>query len=250
MRFTPLEFYRAVVYRQYVRFGCVKTGSDSRRPERKEISNGVKMREVWVRLRPVQNLFLFGIPGGPTEFLTKLTTNSYWLIFMKGDKNKTSNKKILAIFLLIMAIGIASYYYLPIGKSLAEQTKALMILALNGTKEQVRGFIDNKILPKNPEEQRKVLINELKNNLNQLKNKISPATTIVSGGGKSSISNPNPNLTNNSNNSVANFIDNSEKLINQLEAANQNRTITQNAAERILDVILPIKEKTVDCNKL
>ena len=169
---------------------------------------------------------------------------------MKGDKNKTSNKKILAIFLLIMATGIASYYYLPIGKSLAEQTKALMILALNGTKEQVRGFIDNKILPKNPEEQRKVLINELKNNLNQLKNKISPAATIVSGGGKSSISNPNPNLTNNSNNSVANFIDNSEKLINQLEAANQNRTITQNAAERILDVILPIKEKTVDCNKL
>lgn len=174
-------------------------------------------------------------------------------IFMKGDKNKTSNKKILAIFILIMAAGIASYYYLPIGKSFAEQIKALVMLALNGTKEQVRGFIDDKILPKNPEEQRKILINELKNNLDQLKKKISGsnsnsnAANAVSVGAKNFVSSSRDYINNES---VNNLIDNSQNLINQLENTNGNNGVVQTAAERILEVILPIKEKTVDCNKL
>jgi hypothetical protein len=158
---------------------------------------------------------------------------------------KSSKAKFFIIFLLIMAAGTGAYFYLP-KSGFADQARAFVELALNGTRQQVRGFIDDKILPKDPEDQRKNLINELKNNLSELKSKISAnnSATIKDSKATSTII-----ATTSGSTSINNLINDSQNIINQLEVANQNKTITQNAAERILDIILPIKEKAIGCVK-
>jgi len=165
------------------------------------------------------------------------------------EAEKGSKTNFFIIFLVIMAAGVAAYYFTPLkslANNIANQYGAALILAINGKTTEVRNFIDDKILPKDPEEQRQNLINELKNNLSELKSKTSASNYA---GIKDSKATSTVMATTSGSTSINNLINDSQNIINQLESTNQNKTMTQNAAERILDVILPLKEKAVECVK-
>ncbi len=160
---------------------------------------------------------------------------------------KSSKTKFFLSFLFIMAAGIAGYYYFAPFKSFADnlgtQMNAALILAIDGTKEQVRNLVTSNILPKNPADQREVLMKKLQSNLDQLKTKISATNASIDN-----------NLVNEANsgadsgsNSVSGLINNSQQLITQLQAVNQNGSVAQNVANRVLDVVLPMKENAVSC---
>lgn len=155
-------------------------------------------------------------------------------------ENKSSKGKIFLFFLLIMAAGIGANYFTSL-KSFADnvsnQYGAALILAINGKTVEVRNFIGDKILPKNPEEQRKELISELKDSLNQIKNR----TLLNDKGATSTV------MAAANNDLVKKLINNSEQIVSQLETVNGNTGIVQTATDRILDVILPIKENAIEC---
>lgn len=139
-----------------------------------------------------------------------------------------------------MAAGVAAYFFTPFksfADNVANQYGAALILAIKGKTSEVRNYIDSNVLPKDPEEQRKELIGELKNNLAQIKK-----SGLVNFTGQNSTTSSIADSA-----AIKKLLNDSEKIVNELEVANKDKTISQNATEKILDVILPIKEKAIEC---
>ena len=107
---------------------------------------------------------------------------------------------------------------------------------------EIKNMIKNSVLPQNPEEKREVLIRELKKNLKEIKEATSPQTSLNQKL-KSAVSvDPKPAPSQ----KIKELISSSESAIEKLEEANGDKSVTEKITERVLEIIMPSKEK-IEC---
>ena len=106
---------------------------------------------------------------------------------------------------------------------------------------EIKNIFKETVLPKNPEEKREVLIQELKKNLREIKEVADPGNYISQNPKSSTAINKN---TASSQNKIKELISSSENAIEKLEESNGDKSITEKITERVIEIILPGKEKT------
>jgi len=149
-------------------------------------------------------------------------------------------KKIIILTLFVSAALASGWYYVP------SDTKNKMLAfvgaaAIHDTGE-IKNMIKNSVLPQNPEEKREVLIRELKKNLKEIKEATSPQTSLNQKL-KSAVSvDPKPAPSQ----KIKELISSSESAIEKLEEANGDKSVTEKITERVLEIIMPSKEK-IEC---
>lgn len=141
-------------------------------------------------------------------------------------------------FLVIAAL-VIGWHYLP--DYVRDRAVAFIGIAARGDKQEVKKFVEDVVLPKDPKEKRKVLLEELKKNITELKKR-----NIVSQEIKSQTNYNTESVTPLKKASADQLIGAAGGIIKELEDANGDGTIGQKITERIIDAILPPR-KEAEC---
>ena len=126
--------------------------------------------------------------------------------------------------LLIFAGGI-SWTYLP--RQARENFMAFIGVAARGNKEELREVLGDVILPKNPEERRGVLITELQKNIQEIKRRQAGAAAAADNR-RSQMSWPD-------------LLESSEKILEELEDVNYDKSIGAKVTDQVLESVFPRK---------
>lgn len=151
----------------------------------------------------------------------------------------------LFVFLLIIGVGSGiSYYFLP--KDAWDNFPAVALMALKGRSEEIRNTIAEDF--KDPQEKRQELITGLKTNMEEIKSRLEGGGQVVgsvSSGYHSSQNAQNSSTTDNLKEvPTQKLIEDSDNLITQLQASNNDLTIGQKITDKIMNAILPISENS------
>lgn len=122
-----------------------------------------------------------------------------------------------------------------------EQALAFVDNALGWKKWQVMNIIRNKVLPENKEKTREALIKKLKDNLESIKIAVDGKTKIgnISSSDFPAINSASSSSVSIQNTSIKYLVNNSEEIISRLEKNNQDNSAVSQAANKVLDTILP-----------
>lgn len=138
-------------------------------------------------------------------------------------------------FLVITAL-VIGWRYLP--DHIRNKASAFIGIAAKGDKQEVKRFVEDVALPKDPKEKRKTLLEELKKNVAELKRR-----NIVPQGIKSSASDNTESATSLKKASADQLIGAAGGIIKELEDANNDESIGQKITERIIDAVLPSRQE-------
>ncbi len=147
----------------------------------------------------------------------------------------------LYAFLIIGAIA-GGWYYAP--QEWRERAKAFIGLAVDfGVKEggklaeSALDAIVPKVVPENPVKKREIAIQELRKNLDALKQDKAIAPLL-----RGSPATSTPRMGSGQSASVSEIITKSEKLIEEIETLNAKPTITQTITNRVVETVVSKKE--------
>lgn len=136
-------------------------------------------------------------------------------------------KTFLSLAVLVSMLAIV-WYYIPLPAR--DKVVAFIGGALERDSKEFPALIRDRVLPKNPEKEREVLLGELKQKLEEVKTIVSEEVAENASGDTSA------------NISAADLISQSEEIIKALEEANQEKP---GIADKILEKIFPVVEKQV-----
>lgn len=159
-------------------------------------------------------------------------------------------KHFLFLTLFIIAVVAIGWRYLP--QHIRERASALVATALRRDSGDVEGFlresVRNKVLPQSPEKRRKKATQELKKYVGELKKRVSTRsskdTSLVDAEeGVSATVGDDPGSA-----STEALIGASERLIEELEDANGDKSLGAEIRDRVLDAVLPGKKESAACS--
>lgn len=162
-------------------------------------------------------------------------------------------KKAIILTLGVAGILLIAYYVIPNNSTLGKVKAQVSDFITGRTIEIKNSFKD--IAPKSQSQKdQKELLGELKENLNELKDRVDQKSDKISEI-KNEIINLKASAIQADNNekqplsaqSTQEIIQNTEKLINTLEENNNSQSAIQRITDKILDVVLPVKETETDC---
>lgn len=148
-------------------------------------------------------------------------------------------KFLIYTFLVIIAL-IIGWRYLP--DHIRDKTAAFIGLAARGNKQEVKRFVEDVVLPKDPREKRKVLLEELKKNITELKER-----NNLSLGVKPDTNHNIKSAIHLKQTSSDQLIGAAGGIIKELEDANGDESIGQKITERIIDAVLPSRKEAAEC---
>lgn len=148
--------------------------------------------------------------------------------------------KFLIYTFLVIVVLIVGWRYLP--EHIRNKTAAFIGLAARGNKQEVKRFVEDVVLPKDIKEKRKILLEELKKNITELKGR-----NIVSKEIKSQTNHNTESATSLKKASTDQLIGAAGGIIKELEDANNDESIGQKITERIIDAVLPSRKETAEC---
>ncbi|MDP3710146.1 MAG: hypothetical protein Q8R29_00270 [bacterium] len=143
-------------------------------------------------------------------------------------------KRFLIYTILIIGGVTIGWSYLP--QNVKEKTTAFLGTVLRGDKKEIQEFIGDKILPKDPEEKREVLLGALKENILKIKKQV----TGKAGGSfenTSSVQKGNSGLN-------SSLLKETEDIISKLEGISADASIGGKVVDKITQYILP--ERKID----
>lgn len=150
---------------------------------------------------------------------------------------------LLAVLLFILTVG---WYYLPI--NIRDKAAAFLGIALRRDSGEIKRFVADVTPPQEPEKRRKVLFEELKKNVTEIKRR--SATGVKTPKEKDeSYPNGSPDIPNSSkayptDESTQELITTSEQIIEELEKTISDQSLGRKLTSRILDVIFPSQEES------
>jgi hypothetical protein len=139
---------------------------------------------------------------------------------------------------LIVGLG-AGWYYTPVGV----KERVLGFVGLAAPRYEVKNFIDDVVLPPDPEERREVLVKELKKNVGELKRRSIRSGTVEEKALAAVEAGASPAIAAASTASVAAAAD---KLLDELEKSSSDKSVGGQILERIIERMLPSQE-SVEC---
>ncbi len=137
-------------------------------------------------------------------------------------------KKFFLTSSALVFILAAGWHYLP----QTSRGKVISFIGAAASRDtgEIKNFIGDVLLPPDPEKRRTVLVEELKKNFSEFKRRSSRDGSIKNGPSSSSQLGKA---------TTQQILGASEKILAELEAANDDKSLPREAAERILDIILP-----------
>lgn len=142
-------------------------------------------------------------------------------------------KRFLLYTILIIGGTAIGWSYLP--ENIREKTTAFLGTVLRGDKKEIQEFIGDKILPKDPEEKRAVLLETLKEKVLEIKKQTGDKT-------KSGESFENTSSAQKNSQTLAGAIKATEDIIAKLEGINTDASIGGKVVDKITQYILPGKK--------
>lgn len=142
-----------------------------------------------------------------------------------------------------MAIALVAVGWRHVPESAREKLLGLIGVAARGDKAEIRHFIEDVALPKDPQARRAALARELEKNIAELKRRVEAGEnwtvpdSVVPAGDE-----PDAKIRIAS---TRELIGAAGQIVKELESANQDSELGRKAAERILDAILPASRPPV-----
>lgn len=140
---------------------------------------------------------------------------------------------IISSILLITLVGIG-WHYTP--QRVRERLLGFVGVAARGDADGVKKAIGDLVLPKDPEERRRVLIGELKKNVDELKRRAIPGVEAETG---APVIRQSEAAEGAQAESAEAIIGNTEKLLGELAESNGDKSVGGTIVERIVERILP-----------
>jgi DNA primase catalytic subunit len=139
----------------------------------------------------------------------------------------------LFFWTIVIAAGVwTGWYYTP-----AEiKGQILGFVGLASQRREVKNFIEDGVLPPDPEERREVVVKELKKNVGELKRRSIRSGTVEETALSAGEAGASPAIAAASTASVAAAAD---KLLDELEKSSGDKSLGGRIIERILERILP-----------
>ena len=159
-------------------------------------------------------------------------------------------KHFFFLTLFIIAVVAIGWRYLP--QQIREKASALVATALGRNSGDVERFlresVRSKVLPQSPEKRREKATQELKKYVGELKKRISARSSkdmspVNEEGGVFAAVGDDPGSA-----SVEALIGASERLIEELEDANGDKSLGAEIRERVWDAVLPGKKESTACS--
>lgn len=141
--------------------------------------------------------------------------------------------------LLVIAAVAAGWHYTPVNI----KAQILGFVGLAAPRREIKNFIEDVVLPADPEERREVLIQELKKNVGELKRRAVRSGAIEADAPAAGQDAGSPALAKASTEKV---IGGAEKLIEELEKSSGDKSVGGQIIERIIDRVLRVSEP-VEC---
>ena len=146
--------------------------------------------------------------------------------------------RFLTSTLLMIALAVAGWHYAP--QNAKEGVLGIVGIAKRGNTAEVKHFIEDVVLPKDPAERRSALTSELEKNIAELKRRIVAGKDDIAAFGSSPA--PDAKICAASSQDL---ISASEEIVKELESANKDMSVGEKATQRILDAVLPVKQSPV-----
>lgn len=139
----------------------------------------------------------------------------------------------------------AGWSFIP--QQAKEKITAFVGIAASRDTGEIKNFIEDVVLPKDPRERREKLLLELEKNISEIKHRAAPV--ISKAGIRETAKEPEGAVTKNrAAASLQQLVGASEKIIKELQESNDDKSLGQEAGGRILDIILPPRTEIPDCS--
>lgn len=150
---------------------------------------------------------------------------------------------LVVVLLFILTVG---WYYLPI--NIRDKAAAFLGLALRRDSGEIKRFVADVALPQEPEKRRKVLLEELKKNVTEIKRRSATALKTSKEKDESYPDNspdiPSSGKTYPTDASTKELITTSEQIIEELEKTISDQSLGRKLTSKILDTIFPSREES------
>lgn len=140
--------------------------------------------------------------------------------------------------LLVISAVAAGWYYTPANV----KAQILGFVGIAASRREIKNFIEDVVLPADPEERREILVQELKKNVGELKRRAVQGGAIEAGVAVAREDAASPALAKAKTEEV---IGASEKLLDELRQANDDKSVGGTIIERIIDRVLPATQEIV-----
>lgn len=145
-------------------------------------------------------------------------------------------KRVSVLILFSFAAIAFGWFYIP--NNAKNKMLAFVGAAVERDSGEIKNIFKDAVLPENPEEKRGILIQELKKKLKEIKE-----TAVLPPLANSKLKSAGL-LDKNASSKIKELISSSESAIEKLEEANGDKSVTEKITERVIEIILPSKEKT------
>ena len=157
--------------------------------------------------------------------------------------------KFLVSTIFVIALVAAGWRYAP--QNVKTALLGAVGIAARGSSPEIKHFLTDVALPKDPAERRQVLENALEKNIAELKTRIADGKDEISAAeaGVASLVFDEPAVSDTAVRSATSreLISSSERIIADLAAFNKDTGIAGKITERILDVFAPKLSGSADC---
>lgn len=152
--------------------------------------------------------------------------------------------KFLSSTILMIVLVAAGWRYAP--EHLREKLLGAVGIARRGDTMEIKHFIRDVVLPKNPEKRRLALTRELKKNIAELKRRLAAKNN---GGAGISADDSAADASGTKLGAATDeeLIGASGEIVKELEDANKDTSTSAVVTERVLDAILPSSRGSVEC---
>lgn len=144
--------------------------------------------------------------------------------------------KFFGTALLMIVLAAVGWRYVPLG--MRAGILAFVGIAAQGNRAEVKHFIQDIALPKDPQERRAVLAGELEKNIAELKRRAESGTGGVAIS-FDAVTIPGASGTAIRTASAQELLNAAESMVKELESANKDEALGGKVMRRILDTVLP-----------